>query len=100
MLFNKNLRPIHPLLHDSAAIGNTRICDNIPDNLQGPVFDGGGNDFCSCLGDFNHDGNVDGSDLGVLLGDWGAGSTADLNDDGVVTGADMGLLLGEWGPCP
>ena len=83
----------------SAAIGDSRICDNIPDNVQGPVFDGGGNDFCSCLGDINHDGVVNGGDLGILLGDWGVGSTADLNHDGVVTGADVGLLLGEWGVC-
>jgi hypothetical protein len=43
---------------------------------------------------------VNGGDLGILLGDWGAASTADLNNDGVVTGADVGLLLGAWGSCP
>jgi hypothetical protein len=64
------------------------------------VSDGGGNEFCSCLGDISHDGVVNGSDLGILLGDWGAASTADLNHDGIVTGADVGLLLGAWGACP
>jgi hypothetical protein len=24
----------------------------------------------------------------------------DLNEDGVVNGADLGLLLGNWGACP
>jgi len=48
--------------------------------------------------DLNGDGAVDGADLGLLLGDWGAGeSPADLNGDGVVDGADLGLLLGAWG---
>lgn len=55
-----------------------------------------------CTGDLGGDGTVDGADLGVLLGAWGAnpGSPADLNLDGVVDGADLGLLLGAWGGCP
>jgi len=47
--------------------------------------------------DLNGDGVVDGADLGLLLGQWGADGPADLNDDGVVDGADLGLLLGAWG---
>jgi len=55
----------------------------------------------ACLGDLNNDGNVTGSDLGLLLGQWGvAGGFADVNNDGIVGGADLGLLLGEWGACP
>lgn len=50
------------------------------------------------LGDLNGDGLVDGADLGILLGDWGAGGVpADLNGDGLVDGADLGILLGNWG---
>jgi hypothetical protein len=52
-------------------------------------------------GDLNHDGAVDGIDLGMLLGQWGACAgnccTADLNGDGQVNGADLGALLGGWG---
>ena len=50
------------------------------------------------LGDVNDDGKVNGADLGLLLGAWGAcaGCPEDLNDDGLVTGADLGLLLGAW----
>ena len=49
--------------------------------------------------DLNGDGVVNGTDLGLLLGSWGAcpGCPADLNGDGVVNGTDLGLLLGAWG---
>lgn len=49
--------------------------------------------------DLNGDGQVDGADLGVLLGFWGTSDrNADLNGDGLVDGADLGLLLSAWGP--
>jgi hypothetical protein len=60
----------------------------------------------ACIGDLNLDGVVNGADLGLMLGAWGAcsggtpGCLGDLNLDGVVTGADLGLMLGAWGPCP
>ena len=57
----------------------------------------------TCTADLNHDNNVNGADLGVLLGQWAtAGGTtgADINADGTVNGADLGLMLGAWGPCP
>ncbi|MBM4112786.1 MAG: hypothetical protein FJ253_05335 [Phycisphaerae bacterium] len=55
----------------------------------------------ACLGDMNHDGKVDGEDLGELLGAWGGNSFCpDINDDGVVDGDDLGELLGSWGACP
>jgi hypothetical protein len=48
--------------------------------------------------DLNGDGSVDGVDLGIMLGGWGAGSgPADLNADGAVDGVDLGMLLGDWG---
>ncbi len=51
--------------------------------------------------DLNHDGSVNGADLGMLLAAWGAcpGGTcpADINGDGVVNGADLGALLAAWG---
>ncbi|MFO0962962.1 MAG: hypothetical protein U0625_08665 [Phycisphaerales bacterium] len=53
------------------------------------------------VADINHDGVVDGADLGLLLGGWGAcvGTCCDgdLNGDGLVDGADLGVLLGNWG---
>jgi len=55
----------------------------------------------ACPADLNGDGAVNGADLGLMLGAWGAcpGCAADLNADGVVNGADLGLLLGSWGAC-
>jgi len=55
------------------------------------------------LTDFNCDNLVDGSDLGVLLVNWGpcpdgrVGCTGDFNCDGAVNGADVGILLANWG---
>jgi hypothetical protein len=56
----------------------------------------------ACAGnpsDINGDGSVNGKDLTILLGSWGAcaGCAADLNGDGIVDGADLTQLLGEWG---
>jgi len=54
-----------------------------------------------CTADFNGDGQVDGDDLGTLLGQWGpcAVCAADFNGDGQVDGDDLGSLLGFWGAC-
>lgn len=53
-----------------------------------------------CAGDLNADGVVNGADLGLLLGGWGAsGSSFDLTGDGVVDGADLGVIFGAWGAC-
>ncbi|MFO0872922.1 MAG: hypothetical protein U0575_02990 [Phycisphaerales bacterium] len=49
------------------------------------------------VGDLNGDGIVNGSDLGLLLGQWGGPGSGDLDGNGVVDGADLGLLLGNWG---
>jgi len=54
----------------------------------------------ACAPDLNGDGNVDGVDLGTLLGTWGAAGIADLTRDGTVDGIDLGVLLGSWGACP
>ncbi len=54
-----------------------------------------------CIGDINSDGEINGSDLLLLLNDWGADrSNADLNSDGAVDGSDLLLMLNAWGPCP
>ena len=53
--------------------------------------------------DLNDDGDVNGADLGLLLGQWGpcdGGACADLTGDGLINGADLGILLGSWGPFP
>ncbi len=52
--------------------------------------------------DLNGDGVVDGTDLGLLLGQWGPCSRcpADLNDDGVVDASDLGILWASWATKP
>ena len=64
-----------------------------------------------CASDLDHDGDVGGADLGILVSRWGysAGESlfgteplagvADLDCDGVVGGGDLGTLLAAWGAC-
>ena len=53
----------------------------------------------ACPADLDHNGVVDGADLGMLLGNWGNSGIGDINNDGIVNGADLGALLGAYGPC-
>jgi hypothetical protein len=64
-------------------------------------------DLCPA-NDINHDGAVNGIDLGILLGSWSSppgapacGGTvscpANLNDDCTVNGLDLAILLAAWG---
>lgn len=57
---------------------------------------------CPPFGDLDGNGRVDGADLVLLLGSWGAPPPAagDLNADGRIDGADIALLLGAWTPAP
>ncbi|MEO2048116.1 MAG: PEP-CTERM sorting domain-containing protein [Pirellulales bacterium] len=51
--------------------------------------------------DLNQDGFVDGLDLGIQLGNWGADVTplqGELNGVVPVDGLDLGILLGAWDP--
>lgn len=54
-----------------------------------------------CEEDLTQDGNVDGADLAVLLGEWGVcdGCLSDINEDNQVGGADLSLVLSAWGSC-
>ncbi len=48
--------------------------------------------------DLNGDWSINGTDLGIVLAQWGSDGTADFNDDGAVDGQDLGAILGAWGP--
>jgi hypothetical protein len=84
--------------------------NGVPDScevLSGGELDINGDgvpDSCQCIADVSGDNAVNGSDLGLLLTDWGPVSEprprADLNADGVVNGADLGIVLQHWGSCP
>lgn len=57
-----------------------------------------------CPGDLDDDGDVDLSDLGIILSDYGCAGpscVADINDDMVVDLSDLGVVLAAFGvPCP
>ncbi|HAW95789.1 MAG TPA: hypothetical protein DCX60_05885 [Phycisphaerales bacterium] len=53
-----------------------------------------------CLGDFDGDGIVGGSDLAAFLAVWGSSeSEMDFDGDGVVGGTDLATILAAWGEC-
>lgn len=56
----------------------------------------------ACPGDLDLNGTVDGADLAIVLGSWGAcaGCVADIDGNGVVDGGDLAVVLGSWGACP
>lgn len=59
----------------------------------------------SCTGDLNGDGSIDGADLSIVLGNWGACKVGvscppDVDGDGFVGGSDLSIILGFWGLCP
>ncbi len=83
---------IRLVVADPLGLSTTRTVSLLPDCLG----------WLLCPADLDHDGRVDGADLGTLLGAWGAtgAGPADLDHDGVVDGSDLGELLGWWGACP
>jgi hypothetical protein len=91
------------------------LCGNSPDQIHGSWEDDGSNcvatscDDCEplplpCPGDLDQNGEVDASDLGLLIAAWNTDGSivdgSDINGDGVVSAADLGLLIGAWGVCP
>lgn len=54
--------------------------------------------FTRRVADLTGDGIVDGADITVVLGGWGAGVEGDVNGDGLVDGADITAILGDWSP--
>jgi hypothetical protein len=76
------------LLQSSTYFGDGSSCDDSDISCGGS----------GCLGDYNGDLVINGSDLATLLGFWNLPG-ADLDGDGNTNGADLSLLLGGWGPC-
>jgi hypothetical protein len=87
----------------SASLEGTTVCDNLPrPNITGRWWNLGGNFICDCTGDVDLDGMVNGSDLSLVLSNWGPCTGIcryDLNDDGIVNGADLSKVLSNWGVC-
>jgi hypothetical protein len=55
----------------------------------------------ACIGDLDCDNMVSGSDITLLIANWGpcAHCREDINADGLVDSADLLLLLNNWGDC-
>jgi len=54
----------------------------------------------TCVGDYDGDGVVAGSDLATLLGAWGSEDPkVNLTGDVLIDGADLASLLAAWGVC-
>ena len=51
----------------------------------------------SCL-DFDGDGEVGGSELTLIIGNWGS-PEGDITGDGTTDGQDLTVILANWGPC-
>jgi hypothetical protein len=92
----------------NSHVANSTFCENSPDDIFGTWHNQGGNEFLAecppdCApADLNCDGFVDGSDLLILLSEWGKCSDpddcpADLDGNGAVDGSDLLILLSEWG---
>ena len=75
--------------------GSFLATDNVTSNL---VIDGPPQSL-PCPGDYNGDGNRDGSDLATLLSAWGT-ADGDIDGDGNTAGSDLAVLLSGWGTCP
>jgi len=76
------------------------VCENGPDEIEGPWLDGGGNIICICTCDVDDDGEVTISDLLIILSQWGdQGGIGDVNDDGIVDVGDLLLAIDSFGPC-
>jgi hypothetical protein len=55
----------------------------------------------SCPADISGDGQVNTSDLLMVINNWGAAGSnpADVNHDNVVNSGDLLAVINAWGPC-
>lgn len=57
-------------------------------------------DSNSCHGDVDHNGEINGGDIAMILNLWGSDDPdADLDDNGLVDGSDLSILLALWNSC-
>ena len=83
--------------HIAARLADFRTFIVDGDTMRAEVDD-------ACIADLNNDGVVNGVDLSLVLGGWGACESTgpcmgDITGDGYVDGADITFILTEWGSC-
>jgi len=81
-------------------IGLFIVEDNQAAGNETPGVDGQDCEEASCTGDLNASGNVDATDLTIMLANWANSGTGDIDNDGIVGGSDLTALLAAWGVCP
>ena len=81
--------------------------DGIPDVVEiylGMVEDNNNDwipDVCQCLADISEDGEVNVSDILILIAIWGETCTIwDTNGDNLIDVADLLFVISHWGDCP
>jgi hypothetical protein len=57
------------------------------------------NGWLACPTDLDHDGNVGGADLAMVLQSWAQPGAADFNHSGAVDAGDVAAVLSSWGAC-
>lgn len=109
------------LLKFNDAAGTSTLIDESPNHFQcdvGVAVNPGGSATSPTLGnttdgfpacrplcdsDIDANGVTDGSDIAILLANWGTHSKAhpraDIDGDGFVSSSDLAQLLSGWGPC-
>lgn len=81
---------------DSGVLDAWEISQGIATDLNG----NGIPDSCDARSpDVNHDGIVNGGDIGIIMGAWGTDGSigCDLDGNGIVDGADLAMILVNWG---
>jgi hypothetical protein len=93
-----------PYPHSTPGCSNpeccVKVCSIDPfccDNRWDQLCANEARDLCYSAADANFDGEVNATDLSILLGGWGGGGAGDVNGDGVTDGADLSILLSNWG---
>ena len=83
-------------LSDCQPNATIDICD-ITDGTSDDANGNGIPDECECSGDLDGDGDVDLSDLAILLGAYNATDAGDLDGDSDTDISDLAMLLANYG---
>lgn len=86
----------------AANVRNSTLCNSLPNHIEGPWNNLGGNTMCSiCEADVTADGVVDVGDILAIIGAWGGCvCVEDLTNDSSVSVDDLLIVLDAFGPCP